>query len=273
MASIRWAMPWMPLAAASAASPASVSAARARLRSCCSASLASDNSSAMTSAASSSSRASPTWPTLLTNSPTRASTYCASRRMRGSCPSSQVILYGRPLTVTDDLAHLTPSPQAPGRPGRARRRPGRRSRRRRRAAAGFRLGRGRRAVPPRSPARTGAGGFEPRHGAFEAGERLVEPAHPRQPPPCRARARSAHPLVFLQRADVVGARLVREELRPLRPRHLADIEVAAAVDGQPVRAEKRGRRGPGMHVAEPRQQLALIVDDADPRARGSGCCG
>ena len=56
------------------------------------------------------------------------------------------------------------------------------------------------------------------------------------------------------------------ELRPLRPRHLADIEVAARVDGEAVRPEKRGRRGAGMHVAKARQQLALVVDDADPRA-------
>src|SRR5262249_56410729 len=51
-------------------------------------------------AATSNRRASPAWPTRLTNSATRASTYCPSRRILGSCPSSQAILNGRPLTVT-----------------------------------------------------------------------------------------------------------------------------------------------------------------------------
>ena len=55
-------------------------------------------------------------------------------------------------------------------------------------------------------------------------------------------------------------------MRPLGPRDLADIEIAARIDAEPVRAEKRGRRGAGVHVAKARQQLALVVDDADPRA-------
>src|SRR5438067_6842263 len=73
-----------------------------------------------------------------------------------------------------------------------------------------------------------------------------------------------HLLVFLQRADMSRPRRV-EELRPLRPRHLADIEIAARINGEAVRTEKRGRGGAGMRVAEARQQLALVIDDADPR--------
>jgi hypothetical protein len=37
------------------------------------------------------------------------------------------------------------------------------------------------------------------------------------------------------------------------------------VDGQPVRPDERGQRPSGKRVADPRQQFALIVDDADPR--------
>src|SRR5580692_10773419 len=78
---------------------------------------------------------------------------------------------------------------------------------------------------------------------------------------------SMYALVFLQRADVSRPRRVGVELRPLRPRDFTDIEVAARVDAKPVRAEKRGRRGAGVHVAEARQQFALVVDDADPGAK------
>src|SRR5712691_2134828 len=60
-------------------------------------------------------------------------------------------------------------------------------------------------------------------------------------------------------------RLAREEAWPQGPAHLADIEVAARIDGEAVRPDKRGRFGPGERVADPRQQLALVVDDADPR--------
>src|SRR5277367_4394742 len=76
--------------------------------------------------------------------------------------------------------------------------------------------------------------------------------------------RSADALVFLQRADVIGPRLVRIELRPLRPRHLANIKIAARVHGHAVRAEERGGRRTGMPIAKTRQEIALVVDDADP---------
>src|ERR1700730_11239605 len=76
---------------------------------------------------------------------------------------------------------------------------------------------------------------------------------------------SMHPLIFLQRADVSRPRRVGVELRPLRPRDFAHVEIAARIDAEPVRPEKRGRRGAGVHVAKARQQLALVVDDADAR--------
>src|SRR5207248_7209790 len=161
----------------------------ARLRSRSSASFASESSSAMTSAASSNSRASPTWPTLPTNSATFASTYCARRLMRVSCPSSQVIAYERPFTGT-----LTwPI-----------------------------------SVPPRD---------------------------------CR---KSVDFLEFAEAAQILWPRFAREGPRPQCPCDLADIEITAGIDAHPVRADEPGRRQARMRVAEPAQQFALVVDDADP---------
>src|SRR6516225_10546283 len=53
---------------------------------------------------------------------------------------------------------------------------------------------------------------------------------------------------------------------PIGKRHLADIDVAARIDREPVRRDELARVEPGMRVAEPRQQLALARIDADPRA-------
>src|SRR5207248_150841 len=233
MPSIRSAMPFISLAAAAVSV---FSGADGRLRSCCRASPASDNSSAMTSAASSSRRSSPAWPCPLVNSAILLSTYCASRRVRVSCPSAQESGKSRPLTLTmtsaisAGLLFQEPVELCD----------------RRLDAAGDR---GRSSchlvvaavhgVPGR------CGGFEPRHGESEPRPRLGKLAQRlglNAPP-------SMHLLVFLQGADVGGARRV-EELRPLRPRHLADIEVAARVGGEAVRSEKCGRRGAGMRVAK-----------------------
>src|SRR5216683_4116379 len=267
MASIRVAARWMPDAAScAAASPGSLAApppgppaARVRLRSCCGASLASDNSSEMTSAARRISRASPICPRFLANSPILVSTYCARRRMRGSCPSAQLRAKSRPLTLTTTWPmSVLPFEQLRELGKRGVDPPGERR--------GYAcrplvfVGRALCRIRRR---------FEPRNGRFKPGNRAVEFAHAGSlgtAGPDRQRARDLmHPLVFLQRADVVRTRRLREELRPLRPRHLADIEVAARVDGESVRPEKGGRRRPGMQIAEPRQELALIIDDADPR--------
>src|SRR5262249_60890908 len=101
--------------------------------------------------------------------------------------------------------------------------------------------------------------FEPCHGLLEPRQRVGKVAQrPGLSPPALM-----HLLVFLKRPDMRWARHV-EKLRPLRPRHLADIEVAARIDGEPVRPEKGGRRGSGLRIAEARQELALMIDDADP---------
>src|SRR6266851_491734 len=257
MDSMRSAMSRMPAAAAPVASPGLP--ARERLRSCCTISLASDNSSAMTSAARRIRRASPICPKFLANSPILVSTYCARRRMRGSCPSAQLRAKSRPLTLTTTWPmSVLPFEQLRELGKRGVDPPGERR--------GYAcrplvfVGRALCRIRRR---------FEPRNGRFKPGNRVVEFAHAGSlgtAGPDRQRARDLmHPLVFLQRADVVRTRRLREELRPLRPRHLADIEVAARVDGESVRPEKGGRRRPGMQIAEPRQELALIIDDADPR--------
>src|SRR5436305_1164588 len=252
MPSIRSAMPLISLAAAAVSV---FSGADGRLRSCCRASPASDNSSAITSAASSNRRSSPAWPSPFANSVILLSTYCASRRVRVSCPSAQESGKSRPFTLTTTSAISARLLfQEPVELGDCRLDP-----------AGNRGG-GRRdlfvAAVRGLPGRRG--GFEPRHGAFEPRQRLGELAQRLPQSPGLNPWASMHLLVFLQGADVGRARRV-EELRPLRPRHLADIEVAARVDGEAVRPEKRGRGGAGMRVAKARQQLALGVDDADAR--------
>src|SRR5216683_3125536 len=206
MDSMRSAMSRMPAAAASVASPPGLPE-RVRLRSCCTASLASDNSSAMTSAARRISRASPICPKFLANSPILASTYCARRRMRGSCPSVQLRAKSRPLTLTSTWPiSVLPFEQLRQLGERGVDPPGKRCGY---ICRPFVFGRALCRVRCR---------LEPRYGCLEPGKRVVEFAH---------RGSLTHPLVFLQRADVVRARRLRKELRPLRPGHLTDIEVAA----------------------------------------------
>ena len=43
---------------------------------------------------------------------------------------------------------------------------------------------------------------------------------------------------FMQRAQIVGPWFVFVSLRPVGPRHLADIEVAAAIHRKPVRSQE-----------------------------------
>src|SRR5216683_721211 len=253
MDSMRSAMSRMPAAAAPVASPALPT--RERLRSCCTISLASDNSSAMSRPAIMIILASPISPKFLANSPILASTYCARRRMRGSCPSAQLRAKSRPLTLTTTWPmSVLPFEQLRELGKRGVDPPGERR--------GYAcrplvfVGRALCRIRRR---------FEPRNGRFKPGNRVVEFAHAGSlgtAGPDRQRARDLmHPLVFLQRADVVRTRRLREELRPLRPRHLADIEVAARVDGESVRPEKGGRRRPGMQIAEPRPEIGAVAVD------------
>src|SRR5260221_5417938 len=70
---------------------------------------------------------------------------------------------------------------------------------------------------------------------------------------------------LLQAAQPVRARLVRVDLRPGRPRDLADIDVAARIDGDAVRGDELAEFDPGMERAEPGEDLALVADDAEAR--------
>ena len=58
--------------------------------------------------------------------------------------------------------------------------------------------------------------------------------------------------------------LARVDLRPSGPGDLADINVAMPVAGEPVRRQELPQRSAGRGVAKPPDQLALVVDDADP---------
>ena len=51
----------------------------------------------------------------------------------------------------------------------------------------------------------------------------------------------SHLLELVQRAQIIWPRLVSEGLRPVGPRHVADIEVAVAVHRKPVRRQELGR--------------------------------
>ena len=57
----------------------------------------------------------------------------------------------------------------------------------------------------------------------------------------------------------------RVDLRPRGPGDLADIDVAARVDRETVRRQELAELGPGRRVAEAADQLAFMIDDADPR--------
>ena len=72
---------------------------------------------------------------------------------------------------------------------------------------------------------------------------------------------------FVQRSQIIRSRLISEGLRPVGPRHLADIEVAAAVHREPVRRQEIGRAKARTNPTQPGNALARVVDDGDPRAK------
>src|ERR1700730_8248080 len=85
------------------------------------------------------------------------------------------------------------------------------------------------------------------------------------PPLVRDLPKSADFLELAEAAQLLGPRFAGEGPRPQGPRDLADIEVAAGIGAHAVRADEAGRRQARMRIAKPAQQLALMVDDADPR--------
>src|SRR5256885_7222276 len=52
---------------------------------------------------------------------------------------------------------------------------------------------------------------------------------------------------------------------PIGERDFANIDVAAAVDREPMRRDELAGGEPGMLMAQPRQQFAFLCVDADPR--------
>src|SRR5947209_14096202 len=76
---------------------------------------------------------------------------------------------------------------------------------------------------------------------------------------------SAHLFELLQRADVVGPRGVGIDLRPGRPRDLADIDIASRVDSKSVRREKFAELDPRRRLTKTANQLPLMIDDTDAR--------
>src|SRR4029079_5448588 len=77
----------------------------------------------------------------------------------------------------------------------------------------------------------------------------------------RVQVALSHFSEFVQRAEIVRPGPVDKNLRPARPRPLADIEVAAAVHGEPVRRYELGRTKAGTKAAQPSDTLAGVVDD------------
>src|SRR5436190_24314573 len=83
----------------------------------------------------------------------------------------------------------------------------------------------------------------------------------------RQGGRSAHLDELLQAAEpgrdlfALGA----DPAAPVGEADFTDIDVAARIDGEPVRRDELAGLEPGMHVAEARQQLALMGIDANPR--------
>src|SRR5258708_26819657 len=81
------------------------------------------------------------------------------------------------------------------------------------------------------------------------------------------RLHSRHLLELLQGAQELRHRHAGVGAGPVGVAHLADIDVALAVDGEAVRRqEAAGLLAGTMLAAQPRDQPALLVDDAEPRA-------
>src|SRR5262252_7044831 len=72
---------------------------------------------------------------------------------------------------------------------------------------------------------------------------------------------------LVQRAQITWSWLVSESLRPVGPRHLADIEVAVAVHRKPMRRQELGWTKARAKPAESRNALPRVVDNGDPRAK------
>src|SRR5262249_30643785 len=78
--------------------------------------------------------------------------------------------------------------------------------------------------------------------------------------------RSAYLDELLQATQSGRRRLVLVAVAPVGEGDLADIDVAARIDGEAVRRHELTRLDAGRTNAQPRQHLALVAVDADPWA-------
>src|SRR5258708_430734 len=81
---------------------------------------------------------------------------------------------------------------------------------------------------------------------------------------CGPASASGELFELLQRAHAPGDLLVGEEARKIGVAHLADVDVAARVDGEAVRRDELAGLEP-RPVAEAREHLALAVDEGQAR--------
>src|SRR6266852_9581979 len=77
---------------------------------------------------------------------------------------------------------------------------------------------------------------------------------------------SAHVDELLQASQPWRGCLALVAIAPVGERHFADVDVATRVDSQPMRRHELARLEPGRALAQPRQHLALVTVDADPRS-------
>src|SRR6266481_4594353 len=77
---------------------------------------------------------------------------------------------------------------------------------------------------------------------------------------------SAHLDELLQASQPWRGCLALVAIAPVGERHFADVDVATRVDSQPMRRHELARLEPGRALAQPRQHLALVTVDADPRS-------
>src|SRR5499427_1422425 len=71
---------------------------------------------------------------------------------------------------------------------------------------------------------------------------------------------------LVQRAQIIRPWLVSESLRPVGPRHLADIEVTVAGHRKPVRRQELGWTKARAKPAQSGNALPCVVDNGAPRA-------
>src|ERR1700758_2442162 len=72
---------------------------------------------------------------------------------------------------------------------------------------------------------------------------------------------------LVQGAQIIRTRLVSVGLRPVGPRHLADIKVAVAVHCKPMRRQELGWTKAWANPAESGNALSRVVDNGDARAK------